>query len=399
MLIKCLQELDIRMDKEIYLDNSATTRAYDEVIEYMNDINKNTYGNPSSMHSKGIEAERHVKNARERIARSLKADVKEIYFTSGGTESNNLAIRGYLDANPRAGKHIITTKIEHPSILEVYKHLAENGFSVDYLNVNKDGNIDVQELKEKINEGTSLISIILVNNEIGSIQPIEDIVRVKSSMKKDIALHVDAVQAYGKIGLSPAKSGIDLMTVSSHKIHGPKGIGALYVKKGIKIKPIILGGGQESAIRSGTENVPGICGFGLASEIINNRIDENWQKVSSIKESFIEKLNKYIVDFRVASPAAALPHILNISFGNVKAEVLLHHLEERKIYVSTGSACSSRKNVHSHVLSAIGMNSKEIEGAIRLSFSSFNTLDEVDYTVEAIKDILPRIRIKHGGRK
>lgn len=386
--------------REIYLDNSATTRPYDEVIEYISKINKEIYGNPSSLHLKGLEAEKHIKNAREIIAKSLSVENQEIYFTSGGTESNNLAILGYLEANPRKGKKIITTKIEHPSVLEVYKYLMEKGYSVHFLNVDYKGIIDLDSLKEAIDEETALISIIYVNNEIGSVQPISDIVEIKNQKNRDTVIHLDAVQAYGKMKIAPKKLGIDLMSISSHKIHGPKGVGALYVKKGLKVKPLFVGGGQELAMRSGTENVSGICGFGMAADITNKKIEENYLQCAKIKEYFKNRLKEeFSEDVLIISSKDSSPYILNVSFSNIKAEVLLHHLEMKNIFVSTGSACSSRRNTHSHVLKALGIRPERIDGAIRFSFSAFNSIDEMEYTIEVLKEILPRISIKRGGKR
>lgn len=380
------------MESEIYFDNSATTRPFDDVINYMTFINGSVYGNPSSLHKKGIEAERQIKKARLLISQSLGADEKEVYFTSGGTESNNLAIRGYLEANPRKGNNIITTAVEHPSTLEVFKYLQGAGYKVDYIGVDKSGAVNIDELKGKITENTALISVILVNNEVGTIQRIEEVVKARNAVSKGIALHVDAVQAYGKMKISPQKSGIDLMSVSSHKIHGPKGVGALYVNKAVRLKPILYGGGQESLIRSGTENISGICGFGLASEIVFCNIEDSQRKVCDIKRLFIEELDSKLDDIRIISPDNSSPYILNVSFRGVKAEVLLHHLEEKNIFVSTGSACSSRKNIHSHVLKAMGIDLREIEGAVRFSFSSFNNEDQVLYTIDALRSIVPKIR-------
>lgn len=388
------------MDREIYFDNSATTRPYNEVIDYIYELNKNVYGNPSSMHTKGLEAERHIKNAREAVAKSLGAENQEIFFTSGGTEANNLAILGFLEANPRKGKHVITTKIEHPSVLEVYKLLVERGYKVDFLDVDDKGIINLQSLKDSINGDTALISIIYVNNEVGTVQPINEIVEVKNSKNRETAIHIDAVQAYGKIKITPKKLGIDLMSMSSHKIHGPKGAGALYARKGLKIKPIFLGGGQEATMRSGTENVSGICGFGMAADITCKKLDENYEKCRSIKEHFITRLEKELADdMFIVSPQESSPYILNVSFSNIRAEVLLHHLEMENIFVSTGSACSSRKNTHSHVLKAIGLKPERIDGAIRFSFSAFNTINEIDETIDALKNILPKINIKRGGKR
>lgn len=378
----------------VYLDNSATTRPLDEVIDYMNDINRNTYGNPSSLHNMGMDAEKLIKKAREAVAGSLSVEPREIYFTSGGTESNNLAIRGFLNANPRRGKHLVTTKIEHPSVLEVYKYLEEQGFEVSYLDVGRSGIIDLDMLDKSIREDTSLISVILVNNEIGTIQPIEEIVKIRNRKNRSCAIHLDAVQAYGKIRIFPKKLDVDMLSISSHKIHGPKGVGALYVNRNIRLKPVLFGGGQETGLRSGTENVPGICGFGLAAEFAFKRLDENYERVKGLKQYFISRISDYVENYSINSGEASLPYIINISFPGVRSEVLLHHLEERKIYVSTGSACSSRKNIHSHVLKAIGLCKPEIEGAIRLSLSGFNNESEIDEVLKALKDIVPRIRVK-----
>jgi cysteine desulfurase len=390
------------MESEIYLDNSSTTRQYDEVTELMSDTARNKYGNPSSLHTKGIEAEKLVTNARGAIARTIGAEPSEIYFTSGGTESNNLAILGYLEANPRKGKHIITTKIEHPSVLEVYRNLESKGFRVDYLDVDENGQIMLEQLKQKICSETALISVMLVNNETGTIQRIDDIASVRDSINPQTVIHADAVQAYGKTVILPARSGIGLMSVSSHKIHGPKGIGALYVSKRIKIKPLFYGGGQEALLRSGTENVPGIAGFGLAAEMTHEKLEANYAVAASLKKHFLEKLAGSGIAYHVNSPADALPYILNISFENVRSEVLLHHLEQRGIFVSTGSACSSHKKNKSHVLSAMGLPAGLIDGAIRFSFSQFNTPEEIGLTVEALKDIIPIIDIRRNrktGRK
>jgi cysteine desulfurase len=377
--------------REIYLDNSATTRPFDEVTEYMETINKKMYGNPSSLHSKGLEAEKLIKKARKTIARSIDSDPREIFFTSGGTESNNLAIRGYLNANPRKGKHVITTRIEHPSVLEACKYLESKGYDIDYLDIDKGGILDVEMLKSKIRDDTALISVMAVNNETGAIQPLREIVKIKNQVKRDVVIHTDAVQAYGKIEILPAKMGIDMITMSSHKINGPKGAGALYVRRGVRIMPIIFGGGQESLMRSGTENVPGICGFGLSSQMTFEKMKENSIKVGKLKEMFIEKLRNASFACKIISPEISSPYILNAAFAGVKAEVLLHHLEEKNIFVSTGSACSSKKNLHSHVLKAMGLNTCDIESAIRFSFSSCNTEDDIIDTAEALSNILPQI--------
>ena len=384
------------MYSEIYFDNSATTRPYDEVNDLVYDINKNFYGNPSSLHTKGIEAERKINSAREIIAKNLGAESKQIVFTSGGTESNNLAIRGYLAANQRKGRHVITTRIEHPSVLEVCSQLDSTGYVIDYLGVNQEGLIDLDELKSKITKETVLISIIMVNNETGALQPVEEAAGIKNSVNPDAVLHTDAVQAFGKFPLTPAKWGIDLMSVSSHKIHGPKGCGALYISKKARLKPVVYGGGQESLLRSGTENVSGICGFGLAAEMTCKNLEYNARKVSQIKRIFLDKLSGCDFKYRIISNEKASPYILNISFDNLKAEVLLHHLEERNIFVSTGSACSSRKKKQSHVLQSMGLPSSTIDGALRFSFSAWNTEEEIVDTIKVLKEVVPRIQFRRN---
>jgi len=386
------------MKHEVYLDNSATTRQYDEVISLMADIASNKYGNPSSLHTRGIEAEKIIRSARETIASTLRADPGEIIFTSGGTEANNLAIRGYLDANPRAGRHLITTKIEHPSVLEVYRHLESQGYRVDYLDVDENGHIVIEQLKEKICSETAIISVILVNNETGTIQNIEDIAAARDALNPGTVIHADAVQAYGKIRIMPSRTGIDLLSISYHKIHGPMGVGALYASKRIKLKPLLFGGGQESLMRSGTENVPGIAGFGLAARMTFEKIDENFEKVASLKRRFIEGLASTDIAHHVNSPQDALPYIINIAFENVRAEVLLHHLEQKGIYVSTGSACSSHKKNRSHVLSSMNIPPQLIDGSVRFSLSGDNNDEEMDLTVKALEDIIPVININRGKR-
>jgi cysteine desulfurase len=387
------------MNREIYLDNSATTKPYDEVVQYIYEVSKNFYGNPSSLHTKGIEAENLVKEARAQIANALKVDAKEICFTSGGTEANNLAILGYLKANPRSGKHIVTSEIEHPSVLEVYKQLETEGLRVDYIPVDRNGIIKLDELRNVLDTETALMSFMHTNNETGSVQPIEEIDKIRKTICPDAAFHVDYVQAFGKTCIYPLNANIDLLSFSSHKIHGPKGMGALYIKKGIKVKPILIGGGQETALRSGTENVPGICGFGLAAKKIFSKIDENYSIVNSLKEHFVLKIKDCFEDAVINSPEQALPYIINVSFPNLKSEVLLHHLEQKNIFVSTGSACSSHKNHHSHVLKAMGVSSKYIDGAIRFSLSASNTIEDMDETINALKEIIPVISIKRGGKR
>ena len=387
------------MIDEIYLDNSATTKPYDDVVEYVAKVSRDFYGNPSSLHTKGIESESLVKKARTHIAEALKVDSKDICFTSGGTESNNLAILGYLKANPRTGKHVITSEIEHPSVLEVYKQLAQEGYRVDFMPVDNNGVIKLDVLKDMISNETSIISIIHTNNETGSVQPVQEICDLRKKFCPNAVIHVDAVQAFGKTVINPSTCNVDLMSFSSHKIHGPKGVGGLYIRKGLRLKPVLIGGGQESSLRSGTENVPGICGFGMAAEIIFSKIDDNYTKTNEIRNHFVKRINETFEEAVVNSPDNASPYIINVSFPNLKSEVLLHHLEQKRIYVSTGSACSSRKTHHSHVLKAMGVSPKYIDGAIRFSLSHTNNIHEIDETIEALKEIIPIISIKRGGKR
>ncbi|MGI6669357.1 MAG: cysteine desulfurase family protein [Acetivibrionales bacterium] len=382
------------MHSEIYLDNASTTRQFDEVTALMADVASNKYGNPSSLHTKGIEAEKLVRSARETIAETLGADIGEIIFTSGGTESNNLAVIGYLEANHRRGNHVITTKTEHPSVLEVYRHLEEKGYRVDYIGVDGNGMIDLNQLRDKLCRDTVLVSVIAVNNETGTIQDLGKISSIRDELSPQAVIHADAVQAYCKMPIMPRDSGIGLMSFSSHKIHGPKGIGALYVSEKLRIKPLLYGGGQESLLRSGTENVPGIAGFGLAAAMMFETLDDNYRKVRLLKELFIDKLSSSGIVHKVISPPDGSPYIVNVAFEGVRGEVLLHHLEQKGIYVSTGSACSSRKNTRSHVLEAMGIADDLIDGAIRFSFSTFNTEQEIGIVIETLKEIVPAVRIR-----
>lgn len=379
---------------EAYLDNSATTKVFDEVKDIMVETMLKDYGNPSSMHLRGVEAEKYVKEARENIAKTLKVDEKEIVFTSGGTESNNMAIIGTALANRRAGNHIITTAVEHASVHNTMEFLAEQGFRITYLNVNESGVINVKNLEDAICDDTILISVMYVNNEIGSVMPISEIAEVIKAKKPDVVFHVDAIQAYGKYHIYPRRMGIDLLSVSGHKIHGPKGSGFLYIRDKLKIKPIIYGGGQQKGMRSGTENVPGIAGIGVAAKKIYENFDENIDRLYELKDYLIDELSK-IENVRIHSKKGRdfAPQIVNASFVGVRSEVLLHSLEDRKIYVSAGSACSTNKHTVSATLKGIGLDFDEIESAIRFSFCIFTTKEEIDYTVSVINELLPRLRL------
>lgn len=374
----------------IYFDNSATTKPHKEVVDEVVLCMENYFGNPSSAHRLGIEAEKRMKTARENVAKLINAQANEIVFTSGGSESNNTAIKGIV----RMGDHIISSKIEHPSVLKTLKELEEEGIEVTYLDVDNNGVINLEQLKNSIKNNTKLVTIMHVNNEIGSIQPIEKIIKIVKDTNKKTKIHVDAVQSAGKIKIDVKKLDVDLMSISSHKIHGPKGSGALYIKKGINIKPLISGGGQENEIRSGTENLPMISGFGVASKIILDNIENKIKHVNNIKEHFVNRLSE-IEDIRINSPIddVHIGNILNVSFKGIKGEVLLHALEDYDIYVSTGSACSAKKSSHkNYVLPAIGLDECYTSGAIRFSFSYLNTIEEVDATIEALKSILKFLR-------
>lgn len=379
---------------EAYLDNSATTRTFDEVAKLMVKIMIEDYGNPSAMHLKGVEAEEYIKKSAERISKVLKVDPKEILFTSGGTESNNLAIIGAALANERSGKHIITTSVEHASVRSTMDFLEERGFRITYLPVNSKGVVDVKDLETSICDDTILCSIMYVNNEMGSVMPVKEIGEIIREKKPDIIYHIDAIQAFGKYEIHPRRQKIDMLSVSSHKIHGPKGAGFLYIKDKTKIKPIIYGGGQQRGMRSGTENVPGIAGMGLATEMIYNNLSEKIDRLYELKDYMIDRLSK-IEDVRINSGKGrdVAPQIVNASFIGVRSEVLLHALETKNIYVSAGSACNSNKHVSSNTLKQMGLKPEEIESAIRFSFNLQTSKEEVDYAVDTIKEMLPKLRI------
>ena len=383
---------------EIYLDNSATTKPYKEVVDKMVLALTTQYGNPSSIYKKGIEVEREIKEIRRNIARSLGAKETEIYFTSGGTECNNTIIRSVANLNKKTKNHIISTVIEHPSVLNTLKDLEADGFEVTYLPVGKDGKISLEDLKNAIKKETILVSVMHVNNEIGTIQPIEEIGKYLKSLDEKVYFHVDGVQSYAKIKFRPSRYNIDFMSVSGHKLHGPKGIGFMYVKENNRIKPLLTGGGQEIGIRSGTENVPGIYGIGEAIRILNQDLEGTIDKVRGLRDLLKEEILANIDNVKINSPEDGVCHILNVSFRGVRGEVLLHYLEQKEIYVSTGSACSSKKK-GSHVLNAIGLTPDEIEGAIRFSLSDLNTKEEIMKTVEVLKESVSDLRMIIGRRR
>lgn len=374
----------------VYFDNSATTKPYDEVIEAVSKGMKEYFGNPSSLHKIGMNCEKRLNEAREYFASTIKCNKEEIYFTSGGSEGNNLILKGLL----KPGHHFITTAFEHHSIISTCKQLEEKGVKVTYLDVDSEGRISLEDLEEAITKDTVLVSIMQVNNEIGVIQDIEDIGKLIKERSSRAKFHVDAVQGYGKLPIDVNKSNVDFLTVASHKIHGPKGVGFIYIKKGIILNSLISGGSQEKGIRAGTENLPGIIGFEKAAQMTFEEMESRYDKVLELKKYFVERLNE-IKDIRVNGEIDGFsPYILNVSFLGVRAEVLLHLLEEQNIYVATGSACTSKSSAAhgSYVIKSLGLSNKEVESAIRFSFSYENTKEEVDYTIDVLKKSLMFLR-------
>ena len=379
---------------EAYLDNSATTMAYPEVGELVYKVMCRDYGNPSSMHRKGVDAEHYVKGAKESLAKLMKVNVKEIFFTSGGTESDNLALIGCARANRRAGNHLITTSIEHPAILNTMRYLEEEeGFRVTYLPVDCCGRVKLDALKEALCPETILVSIMYVNNEVGTVQPVEEAASIVKDYNPSILFHSDAVQGFGKYRIYPKRQKIDLLSVSGHKIHGPKGTGFLYIGEKVKIRPILFGGGQQRDIRSGTENVPGIAGLGLAAELAYKDFDIKTALMRELKEYFISEIGKMenTVIHGVADEGSA-PHIISLGVAGVRSEVLLHTLEDKGIYVSAGSACSAHKPQPSATLKAIGIDKSLLDSTIRFSFSVFTTEEEIDVCLRALYNIVPMLR-------
>lgn len=383
---------------EAYFDNSATTRVLDSVKDIVVKTMTEDYGNPASKHRKGMEAEQYIREARKIIADSMKVQEKEILFTSGGSESNNMALICTAWANQRAGKHIISTAIEHPSVYNPLGVLEELGFEVTILPVDHDGHISLKELEEAISPDTILVSTMYVNNEVGAVEPVEEISRVIKAKNPSALYHVDAIQAYGKYVIRPKKQGIDLLSVSSHKIHGPKGVGFLYIRSGVKIKPLIYGGGQQAGMRSGTENVPGVAGFGAAVKEMYTDHAEKIQKLIGLKDYMTDRLGEIegtVINSKKGEASA--PQIVSVSFEGVRSEVLLHALEDKGIYVSSGSACSSNHPGISGTLKGIGVAQKLLDSTIRISFSIFNTKEEVDYTIDVLKELVPVLRRYQRG--
>ncbi|WP_124065967.1 cysteine desulfurase family protein [Clostridium sp. E02] len=383
---------------EAYFDNSATTKVLEPVKDIVIKTMMEDYGNPSAKHKKGLIAERYIKEAAEVIAGTLKVEPKEIIFTSGGSESNNMALIETAMANKRAGNHIISTGIEHPSVYNTLTFLEEQGFRVTYLSVDKLGHVDLEELKEAICSETILVSTMYVNNEIGAVEPIAEIAKIIKEKNKEILLHVDAIQAYGKFIIRPKRQGIDLLSVSAHKIHGPKGVGFLYVDKRVKIRPLIYGGGQQRGMRSGTENVPGIAGLMIAAKIMYQDHSSKIEALIELKDYLITRLSELEgVTINSLKGNLSAPQIVSASFAGTRSEVLLHALEEKGVYVSSGSACSSRHPMVSGTLRGIGIKPELLDSTLRFSFGIYNTREEIDYCIDMLKELLPVLRRYQRG--
>lgn len=381
---------------EVYLDNSATTRVFPQVAELMTKIMCEDYGNPSSLHKKGVEAEQYLRDARETLARIMKVSEKEILFTSGGTESDNMALRGCVRANSRRGNHIITTQVEHPAILNTAAYLESEGYRVTYLPVDESGRIRLEDLHRAMTPETILVSIMHTNNEVGARQPIEEAGSLIKQMNPQTLFHVDAVQGFGKAKIYPKKLHVDLMSVSSHKIHGPKGVGFLYIGDKVKIQPILFGGGQQQNLRSGTDNVPGIAGMAKAAQMMYENLDEDIARLYRLKKLFIEEMSKidgtWVNGLVNGGIEGTAPHIVSVSIEGVRSEVLLHALEDKGIFVSAGSACSAHKPQPSATLKAMGLNKELLGSTLRFSFSVFTTEEEILYTLQQMYVMIPMLR-------
>lgn len=379
---------------EIYLDNSATTRCYPEVGDLVYKVMCQDYGNPSSMHRKGVAAEHYIKESKDRLSKILRVNPKEIFFTSGGTESDNLALIGSARANKRSGDHLITTAIEHPAILNTMRYLEEaEGFRVTYLPVDANGRVKLDALKEALCKDTILVSIMYVNNEMGAVQPVNEAIQIVKRYNPRILFHSDAVQGFGKYRIYPKRQGIDMLTVSAHKIHGPKGIGFLYIDEKVKITPIVFGGEQQKNVRSGTENVPGIAGMGLAAQMIYQDLDMKVALMRELKSYFLEGISEIeSTTVHGLTDENSAPHIISMGVAGIRSEVLLHALEDKGVYVSSGSACSSNHPSVSGVLKGIGASKEYLDATLRFSMSEFTTREEIDYTLETLYNCIPTLR-------
>lgn len=378
---------------EAYFDYAATTKVLDSAAEAVKKVMLEDYGNPSARHRKGMNAERYIKEARTVIAKTLKVQDKEIFFTSGGTESNNMAIIGAAFANQRAGKHIISTQIEHASVYQPLAFLESQGFSVTYLSVDQYGHISLEELARSIRPDTILVSIMYVNNEMGAVEPIGAAAGIIKKKNPSILFHVDGIQAYGKYEIRPRQQGIDLLSVSGHKIHAPKGVGFLYIREGVKIKPLLYGGGQQKDLRSGTENVPGIAGLAAAAKEMYTGFSQRIEHLTGLKDYLIDRLEELDrVQVNSLRGSESSPHIVSVSIWDIRSEVLLHALENREIYVSSGSACSSNHPALSGTLKAIGIKRELLDSTLRFSLGMENTREQIDYTIRVLSELIPVLR-------
>ena len=380
---------------QVYLDNAASTRVSKPVIELMNKAMAEDYANPSAKHLKGMEAEKYLKEAAAKVAKTMKVSEKEIVFTSGGTESNNMALIGAAMARQRYGKHIISTAIEHSAVHQVLVHLADLGFEYSILKVDEKGQISLEELKSLLREDTILVSVMYVNNEIGAVQDIKAIADIVHGYNKDIYMHTDAIQAYGKFKIFPKKEGIDLLSVSAHKFHGPKGSGFLYIDERVNIKPIIYGGGQQRGLRSGTLNIPGIAGLGEAAKEAYEDFDTEVEYICGLRDYLIDEITKFNdegIKLNSGKGSKFAPHVLSISISGVRAEVLLHAMEERGIYIASGSACSSNHPGLSGTLKGIGLKEEFLSSTVRVSFSKYNNKEELDFFLANLKELISQLR-------
>lgn len=379
--------------REIYFDNAATTRVRPEVAELMMKVMTEDYGNPSARHIMGMRAEDYVKTAREDIAATLRVSPKEIFFTSGGTESNNLALIGTALSRAKRGKHIISTSIEHAAVYKPLDFLREQGFEITILPVDREGHIDLEELRKAVRSDTILVSLMYVNNEVGSIEPIAEAGRIIKEQNPDCYFHTDTIQAYGKLKLRPKAEHVDMLSVSSHKIHGPKGAGFIFIDERVHLHPLILGGGQERDMRSGTENVPGIAGMGLAAKLYYQEFDKIEEKLLSVRDRLIDRLSSMEgVTVNTKKDGGFAAHIVSASFEGVRAEVLLHALEDKGIYVSSGSACSSNHPAISGTLKSIGVEKELLDSTLRFSFGIYSEPEEADICADALSELLPVLR-------
>lgn len=379
--------------RQVYMDYSATTPVKQEVLETMSPYFTEHYGNPSSLYTIGQESKAAISNARRQVASIIGADEKEIYFTACGTESDNWAIFGTADAKKGKGKHIITSKIEHHAVLHSCQQLEKQGYDVTYLDVEPDGTINPQALKAALRDDTVMVSIMMVNNEVGTIEPIKEFCSVTKAFNKEIIFHTDAVQGLGNVSIDVKELGIDLMSMSAHKIYGPKGVGGFFIRKGLRITNYLHGGAQENRHRAGTENIAGIVGFGKAAELAEKNLDEHIRHCSELRDYFIEQVLKNIPNTEVnGNMEHRHPGNASITFNYIEGESILLLLDAKGIYVSTGSACSSTSLTPSHVLTALGVPVERIHGTVRFSIGDFTTKEDLDYVLDELKPVVTRLR-------